>query len=117
MVSEPILINVNLSSATLNQMVTNPTGIPPLVSNPPLVANPPLAANPTVLLTLITFNHFNPLKLTLGNYNHWIPLIVPHLKGGNLFGYVDGTHYSPPLTLVTTTDGVVFVSPNPEFLH
>jgi hypothetical protein len=47
----------------------------------------------------------------------WIPQIVPHLKGGNLFDYVDGTHCSPPLTLVTTTDGVVSVSPNPEFLH
>jgi hypothetical protein len=30
---------------------------------------------------------------------------------------VDGTHRSPPLTLVTTTDGVVSVSLNPEFLH
>jgi hypothetical protein len=66
---------------------------------------------------MVTFNHFNPLKVTSGNYNHWIPQIVPHLKVGNLFGYVDGTHYSPPPTLVTTLDGVVLVSPNPYFLH
>jgi hypothetical protein len=117
MVLELILTNVNLPSATTNQMAVNPTGIPPLVANPPPVANPPLAANPPALPTLITFNHFNPLKLTPGNYNHWIPQIVPHLKGGNLYGYVDGTHRSPPPTLVTTTDGVVSISPNLEFLH
>jgi hypothetical protein len=117
MVSKLILSNVNLSSATTNQMVVNPIGIPPLVPNPPPVANPPPAANPPALPILITFNHFNPLKLTPGNYNNWTPQIVPHLKGGNLFGYVDGTHRSPPPTFVTTTNGVVSVSPNPKFLH
>jgi hypothetical protein len=118
MVSEPILTKVIFfSSATPTQMAVNQTEIPPLVPNPQPVANPLLAANPPTLPTLITFNHFNPLKLTPGNYNHWLPHIVPHLKGGNLFGYVDGTHRSPPPTLVTTTDAVVSVSPNPGFLH
>jgi hypothetical protein len=94
-----------------------PPGNPPPVVNQPLVENQPLATNPPALPALVTFNHFNPLKLTSSNYNHWIQQIVLHLKGGNLFGYVDGTHCSPPPTLVITTDGVVSVSPNPEFLH
>jgi len=105
MVSEHTLTNVNIPSTSTTPMATISTGIPIIVANPP--APPPL----------ITFNHFNPLKLTPGNYNnYWLPQIVPHLKGGNLFKYVDGTHYSPPPSLVTTTDGVVLVSPNPYFL-
>lgn len=43
---------------------------------------------------LITFTNFNPVKLTRDNYPLWLPQIVPHLRGGNLFGYVDGT--TPP---------------------
>ena len=42
----------------------------------------------------ITFTNFNPVKLTRDNYPLWLPQIVPHLRGGNLFGYVDGT--TPP---------------------
>jgi hypothetical protein len=43
---------------------------------------------------LITFTNFNPVKLTRDNYLLWLPQIVPPLRGGNLFGYVDGT--TPP---------------------
>jgi hypothetical protein len=117
MVSEPTTTNVHFSSPTNSMAATPPTGNPPPAVNQSLVENHTLATNPPTLPALVTFNHFNPLKLTSGNYNHWIPQIVPHLKGGNLFGYVDGTHCSPPPTLVTTTDGIVSVSPNPEFLH
>jgi hypothetical protein len=66
---------------------------------------------------LITFTNFNPVKLTRDNYPLWLPQIVPHLRGGNLFGYVDGTTPPPPSTVSSTIDGVTITSPNPAFLH
>jgi hypothetical protein len=66
---------------------------------------------------LIIFTNFNPVKLTRDNYPLWLPQIVPHLRGGNLFGYVDGSTPPPPSTVSSTIDGVTTTSPNPAFLH
>jgi hypothetical protein len=65
----------------------------------------------------VTFTNFNPTKLTNVNYPVWLPQIVPHLKGGNIFGYVDGSTPCPPSTVTSTKDGVSTMSPNPAFLH
>ncbi|KAL9390029.1 hypothetical protein Peur_018634 [Populus x canadensis] len=60
----------------------------------------------TQTFPLITFTNFNPVKLTQDNYPLWLPQIVPHLRGGNLFGYVNGTTTSyrllflPPLMVL-----------------
>lgn len=66
---------------------------------------------------LVTFTNFNSFKLTRDNYPLWLPQIVPHLKGGNLFGYVDGTYPCPSPTITSTKDGVTTTSPNPACLH
>jgi len=66
---------------------------------------------------LITFTNFNPVKLTRDNYPLWLPQIVPHLRGGNLFRYVDDSTPPPPSTVSSTIDGVTTTSPNPAFLH
>jgi hypothetical protein len=67
---------------------------------------------------LVTFTNFNPVKLTRDNYPFWLPQIVPHLRGGNLFGYVDGTFPQPePNIEVTNADGVTTTSLNPAYLH
>lgn len=67
---------------------------------------------------LVTFNNFNILKIDRDNYNLWIPQIVPLLKGGNVYGYVDRTILAPPPTVSNTPEnGVVTITPNPAFLH
>jgi hypothetical protein len=77
-----------------------------------------IATTHTPTPPLVTFSNFNPLKLDRDNYNLWIPQIVPQLKGGNLYGYVDGTILAPPPTVSNTSDdGVVTITPNPAFLH
>ena len=48
---------------------------------------------------LITFTNFNPVKLTRDNYPPWVPQIVPHLRGENLFGYVNDS--TPPHRLLS----------------
>ena len=40
---------------------------------------------------LVIFTNFNHVKLTRDNDPLWLPQIVPHLRGENLFGYDDGT--------------------------
>ncbi|GFZ15769.1 hypothetical protein Acr_25g0001780 [Actinidia rufa] len=76
--------------------------------------------------TPVTFTNFNPVKLTMDNYPLWLTQIVPHLKGGNLYGYVDGSIPCPPPTIptpskdvdsaLTTTNGdAVSTSPNPAY--
>jgi hypothetical protein len=64
------------------------------------------SAMTTQTSTLVTFTNFNPVKLTMDNYPLWLPQIVPHLKGGNLYGYVDGSIPCPPPTIPTTNDVV-----------
>jgi len=75
------------------------------------------ASNPDQTPPLVTFTNFNPTKLTNVNYPVWLPQIYPHLKGGNIFGYVDGSTPCPPPTMTSTKDGVSTTSPNPTFLH
>jgi hypothetical protein len=65
----------------------------------------------------VTFTNFSPIKLTQDTYPIWLPQVVPHLKGGNLYGYVDGTLKCPPETITTITDGVETTSLNPTYLH
>jgi hypothetical protein len=66
---------------------------------------------------LATFTNFNPIKLTRDNYPVWLPQIVPHLKGRNLFRYVDGSIACSSPTVMSTKDGVSTTSPTPAFLH
>lgn len=66
---------------------------------------------------LATFTNFNPIKLTRDNYPIWLPQTVPHLKGENLFGYVEGSTACLSPTVTSTKDGVSTTSPNPAILH
>jgi len=66
---------------------------------------------------LVTFTNYNPIKLTKDNYPVWLPQIVPHLKGGNIYGYVDGSITCPSPTVTSTKDGISTTSPNPASLH
>ena len=52
---------------------------------------------------LVTFSNFNFVNLTQDNYPIWLPQIIPHLRGGNIFGLMDLScvHY-PPLPLWRT---------------
>lgn len=47
----------------------------------------------------------------------WLPQIVPHLKGGNLYGYIDGSFPCLSPTISSTTDGITSTQLNPAFLH
>jgi hypothetical protein len=89
--------------------------------NPPLIPAPlpPPAVVSThyQTLPLVTFCNYNPIKLTQDTYPIWLPQIVPHLKGGNVYGYVDGSFSCPPPTISSTTDGITSSQPNPSFLH
>jgi hypothetical protein len=92
---------------------SNPASQPPPDTNsPPVVVSTHYQTPP-----LVTFTNFNPTKLTNVNYPVWLPQIVPHLKGGNIFGYVDGSTPCPPPIVTSTKDGVSTTSPNPAFLH
>jgi len=66
---------------------------------------------------LVTFTNFNATKLTSTNYPVWLPQIVLHLKGGNIYEYVDGSTPCPSPTVTTIKDGVSTTSPNPAFLQ
>jgi hypothetical protein len=69
----------------------------------------------TQFSNLVTFANLNPIKLTRDNYPIWLPQIVPHLKGGNVYGYVDGSITCPPEFIETTKDIVVTKTPNPAY--
>jgi hypothetical protein len=92
-------------------------------SNPPPQPPPDTIPPPAIISThyqtppLVTFTNFNPTKLTNTNYPVWLPQIVSHLKGGSIFGYVDGSTPCPSPTVTSTKDGVSTTSPNPAFLH
>jgi hypothetical protein len=75
------------------------------------------SGTPSTVPALVTFTNFNPVKLTQDNYPTWLPQIVPHLKGGNLFGYVNGTFPCSDPAITTSKDGVSFTQANPAFLH
>ena len=87
--------------------------------NPTNQQTPPTIPSITTHQTppLVTFTNFSPIKLTQDTYPIWLPQVVPHLKGGNLYGYVDGTHKCPLETITTITDGVETTSSNPVYLH
>jgi hypothetical protein len=92
-------------------------------SNPPPQSPTETPLTPVMISThyqtplLVTFTNFNPTKLTNTNYPVWLPQIVPHLKGGNIYGYVDGSTPCLSPTVTSTKDGVSNTSPNPTFLH
>jgi hypothetical protein len=74
-------------------------------------------ATPSTTPSLVTFTNFNHVKHTRDNYPTWLPQIVPHLKGGNLFGYVDGPFPCPSLVITTSKDGAYFTQANLAFLQ
>jgi hypothetical protein len=64
-----------------------------------------------------TSTNFNPIKLTQDNCPTWLPQIVPHLKGGNLFGYINDIIPCPLPSITITKDGVPSTQPNLAFPH
>jgi gag-polypeptide of LTR copia-type len=64
-------------------------------------------------ITLTAFSHQLPLKLTNDNYLSWKFLILPHARGHDLLGFLDGT-YPPPFDNVLTSAGVAI--PNFDFI-
>ena len=69
----------------------------------------------TQFSNLVTFANLNPIKLTRDNYPIWLPQIGPHLKGGNVYGYVDGSIPCPPEFIETTKDFVITKTTNPAY--
>jgi hypothetical protein len=68
-----------------------------------------------VTFIIVTLTNFNPIKLIRDNNPIWLPQIVPHLKGGNVYDYVDGSITCPSPTITTTKDYVVTKTPNPTY--
>jgi gag-polypeptide of LTR copia-type len=66
-----------------------------------------LSATPTA------FSHQIPIKLTHDNYLSWKFLILPHTRGHDLFGYLDGSFPPPPSTLSSAAGATL---PNPEYI-
>jgi gag-polypeptide of LTR copia-type len=66
-----------------------------------------LSATPTA------FSHQIPIKLTHDNYLSWKFLILPHTRGHDFFGYLDGSFPPPPSTLSSATGATL---PNPEYI-
>jgi hypothetical protein len=75
-----------------------------------------MAAEPA-LPQLVTFSNFNLNKLTQDNYPTWLPQVIPHLKGGNLFGYVDGSIPCPPPSITTMKEHISSTTTNLACLH
>jgi hypothetical protein len=61
------------------------TSVPPSAFNPP----PVIVSTQYQTPPLVAFTNYNLIKLTKDNYPIWLPQIVPHLKGRDIFGYVD----------------------------
>jgi hypothetical protein len=64
-------------------------------------------------VTPTAFSHQLPLKLTHENYLSWKFLILPHARGHDLLGFLDGS-YPPPSDIVLTSTGAAI--PNPDFI-
>ncbi|XP_059429196.1 uncharacterized protein LOC132163015 [Corylus avellana] len=75
-----------------------------------------MAAEPT-FPQLVTFSNFNLNKLTQDNYPTWLPQVIPHLKGGNLFGYVDGSIPCPRPSITTVKEHISSTTMNLAYLH
>jgi gag-polypeptide of LTR copia-type len=59
------------------------------------------------------FSHQLSIKLTHDNYLPWKFLILPHARGHNLLGYLDGSYPPPPSTLNLTSGAAL---PNLEYI-
>ena len=75
-----------------------------------------MATEPT-LPQLVTFSNFNLNKLTQDNYPTWLPQVIPYLKGGNLFGYVDGSILCSPLSITTVKEHISSTTTKPACLY
>jgi gag-polypeptide of LTR copia-type len=58
------------------------------------------------------FNYQLPIKLNRDNYLSWKFLILPHAKGHDLLGFLDGT-LVPPAVSLSLPDGSSV--PNPDY--
>jgi hypothetical protein len=103
----------SLPCSTFSSMETIPQPNPTNQQTPPTISSITTHQTPP----LVTFTNFSLIKLTQDTYPIWLPQVVPHLKGGNLYGYVDGTHKCPQETITTITDGVETTSSNHAYLH
>jgi len=61
-----------------------------------------------------TFSYQIPIKLNHDNYLSWKFLILPHVKGHNLYGFLDGALPAPVHTLSTDNGSTI---PNPDYLQ
>jgi hypothetical protein len=83
--------------------------------------SPPVSIPPTISITVTppaTSTHFQNVhrhiseKLTQENYILRQFLMVPFLKGQNLFGYVDGTILHPPKLIPNSSPGLLITNPS-----
>jgi gag-polypeptide of LTR copia-type len=51
--------------------------------------------------TSFPFSYQLPLKLNHENYLSWKYLVLPHIRGHDLFDFLDGSHPAPPETIIT----------------
>jgi gag-polypeptide of LTR copia-type len=72
------------------------------------LASSSLSSHPT------TFSYQIPIKLTHDNYLSWKFLILPHVKGHNLYGFLDDSLPAPAHTLSTDNGSTI---PNPDYLQ
>jgi gag-polypeptide of LTR copia-type len=62
----------------------------------------------------LPFAYQIPIKLTDDNYLSWKFLILPHVKGHNLYDFLDGSISSPTHTLSTYNGSTIS---NPDYLQ
>jgi hypothetical protein len=68
-------------------------------------------------LNLLPFPTSTSTKLTQDNYPTWLPQVIPHLKGDNLFGYVDRSIPCPPPSITTVKEHISSTTTNSAFPH
>jgi hypothetical protein len=67
--------------------------------------------NPSLSVTLATSE-----KLSRDNFLVWQTMVLPDIRGAQLFGLLDGTMRSPDKEIkVTDKDGKEMVVPNPDY--
>jgi gag-polypeptide of LTR copia-type len=72
-----------------------------------------MASSSSLSLHPTVFSYQLPTKLNHDNYLSWKFFILPHARGHDLLGFLDGSRPPPPDS-ISLSDGSL--SPNPDFL-